>query len=100
MRHVSSSSGVTSTGPSVVTESLPFVGPSRTCISANWRSRADQSMRIVYPAMYDAPVVGWHVAPRPTDHRGDLQLEVEQLASRTARGRRRVDLRSAYGLVK
>jgi hypothetical protein len=42
-----SSSGVTSHGPIVEAKSLPFAGPSRTVVSSRWRSRADQSLKIV-----------------------------------------------------
>jgi hypothetical protein len=41
------SSGVTSHGPIVEAKSLPFAGPRRTAVSSRWRSRADQSLKIV-----------------------------------------------------
>ena len=45
--------------------------------------------------MYDAAVIGWHVTARAADHRGDLQLEVEQLASR---GHRDVVVWTVHGI--
>ena len=48
-RASASSSGVTSHGPNELAKSLPLAGPSRTAVSSRWRSRADQSLKIVYP---------------------------------------------------
>ena len=63
----SNSSGVTTTGPSDVAKSLPFAGPSPTCISRRCRSRADQSLRTVNPP----------IAPSGPDDRRALELVVE-----------------------
>jgi hypothetical protein len=48
VRYGASSSAVTTHGPSVEAKSLPFAGPRPTFISRRWRSRADQSLKIVY----------------------------------------------------
>ncbi len=42
-----SSSAVTIQGPIEVAKSLPLAGPRPTCISRDWMSRADQSLKIV-----------------------------------------------------
>ena len=52
------SSAVTIHGPRVVAKSLPLAGPSRTFISRAWMSRADQSLKIVYPKMWPAASSG------------------------------------------
>ncbi len=46
-RYGSSSSAVTRYGPRVAAVSLPLQGPNPTFISADCRSRADQSLKIV-----------------------------------------------------
>ncbi len=50
-------------GPSVVAKSLPLHGPSRTCISRDCTSRADQSLKIVYPKMCAPASAGESDAP-------------------------------------
>ena len=75
-------------GPSVVAKSLPFAGPRRTFISRAWTSRADQSLKIVYPKMWPAASPGDRSRPSEpddaADHGADLELEVEPLGARRA----------------
>ena len=82
------SSAVTIQGPRVVAKSLPFAGPRRTFISRPWMSRADQSLKIVYPKTWPAASAGIEVASvgagDPADDRAHLELEVQALGLRRA----------------
>ena len=76
-RAEASSSGVTSHGPIELAKSLPLAGPSRTVVSSRWRSRADQSLRIVKPPIASSASAGREVAGGRVDEGADLELEVE-----------------------
>ena len=76
-----SSSGVTSHGPIELAKSLPLAGPSRTVVSSRWRSRADQSLKIVKPADRLLGPAGREIVGRRVDEGADLELEVELVAA-------------------
>ena len=83
-RASASSSGVTSHGPNELAKSLPLAGPSRTAVSSRWRSRADQSLKIVKPPIASSARSGGRSDAGVSISGRDLELVVELVR----RGRR------------